>query len=95
MFFPPVECSFYNTVAVRGFRTGGFARMTWCEQGELLNIICARTAQEVGLYENSLKSVARTSEHRRERERLEAENNRARRAFQEHLVSCTTCSEKT
>lgn len=67
--------------------------MSWCEEGERLNLIYAGTAQAVGLYEDSLKGVARTSEHRRESERLEEENNKARRAFQEHRASCPECSK--
>jgi len=67
--------------------------MSWCEEGERLNMVYASWAQTIGRYQESLKGVARTSEHRRESKRLEEANNKARRAFEEHRASCPECSK--
>ena len=71
---------------------GAEGRMA-CDKGKQLKEEYASATKWLGLYEESLRGIARTSEHRRDRERLETENDTARRAFQDHREECPACRQ--
>lgn len=64
-----------------------------CDEGKQLKEEYAATTKAVGTYADSLKGVARRGQHYAESKRLEAENDTARRAFQEHREYCPLCRQ--
>jgi hypothetical protein len=64
-----------------------------CDEGKQLKEEYATTTRAVGAYADSLKGVARMSLHYEESKRLDAENDTARRAFQEHREYCPVCRQ--
>ena len=65
---------------------------TECSVGDGLKQKYAVAAKASGSYAESLKGVGKTSEHRKESERLEKEATSARIAFTEHKDACPQCS---
>ena len=64
-----------------------------CDKGKQLKEEYAAATKAVGEYAESLRAVPRLSPTYEESKRLEAENDTARRAFQDHREECPACRQ--